>query len=196
MDALGVWTSFPQHSKVTPRIKVVRDYEERLKAFGFDLFGCNPDPHNIYDGLSSVEEEALGAIAKGGTNPLTEVVRFGNVPKGKGLFYVDAPGSDGPAQTALAAAGCNIITHSTKCIDPMTFPFVPTVKITARRDHFKKFPDALDYLVDIDKAVSNINEVGKELFNLMLEVASGRKTQDELIGWTGSCDLWVITPKT
>lgn len=177
-------------------LKVVQDYEERLKASGIDLLGANPGRQNIADGLSSIEEKALGAIHKGGTKPLTEVVGYGELPEGKGMFFVNTPGNDLQSLTGLAAAGCNVITYSTEGAAPMGFPFVPVIKITARQDHFKKFPDILDYLVDIDRAITDIRGVGQELFNLILEVASGRKTQSELIGYVYACDLWTVVPTT
>ncbi len=177
-------------------LKVVHDYEERLIASGYDLFGSNPDPQNIEEGLSSIEEKSVGDVRKGGTKPLMEVVGYGEVPKGKGLFFIDAPGHDQPTLTGLAAAGCNIITYSTECAVPYGFPFVPVIKITAKKEHFAKYFDILDYLVDIEKTITNARSVGKELFDLMLEVASGRKTQSELIGYVGACDLWTIVPMT
>jgi altronate dehydratase large subunit len=158
-------------------LEVVRGYEARLIASGYDLFGSNPDPQNIEEGLSSIEEKAVGDIRKGGTKPLTEVVEYGGVPQGQGLFFVNTPGHDIPSLTGLAAAGCNVITYSTECAVPYGFPFVPVIKITAKKEHFDKYFDILDYL-------------------LMLEVASGRKTQNELIGYVGACDLWTVVPMT
>lgn len=177
-------------------LRVVRRFEERLTAAGFDFFGSNPNPQNISDGLSSIEEKAIGAIRKGGTTPLTEVLEFGEIAEGKGMFFVDTPGSDLPSLAGLAAAGCNVITYSTECAVPYGFPFVPVIKITARRDHFERYPDILDYLIDIDRAVTDIRSVGQEVFNFILEVASGRMTQNELIGYVGACDLWTIVPTT
>jgi len=177
-------------------LKVVHDYEERLMASGYDLFGSNPDPQNIEEGLSSIEEKSVGDVRKGGTKPLMEVVGYGEVPKGKGLFFIDTPGHDLPSLTGLAAAACNVITYSTECAVPYGFPFVPVIKITAKKDHFKKYFDILDYLVDIEKTITDARIVGKELFELMLEVASGRKTQNELIGYVGACDLWTVVPMT
>ena len=177
-------------------LKVVHDYEERLMASGYDFFGSNPDPQNITEGLSSLEEKSVGDIRKGGTKPLMEVVGYGEVPKGKGLFFIDTPGHDLPSLTGLAAAGCNVITYSTECAVPYGFPFVPVIKITAKKDHFEKYFDILDYLVDIEKTITDVRSVGKELFDLILEVASGRKTQNERIGYVGACDLWTIVPMT
>ena len=60
----------------------------------------------------------------------------------------------------------------------------------------EKYFDILDYLVDIERTIKDARSVGKELFDLMLEVASGGKTQNELIGYVGACDLWTIIPMT
>lgn len=177
-------------------LKVVHDYETRLIASGFDLFGSNPDPQNITEGLSSIEEKSVGDIRKGGTKPLMEVVGYGEIPKGKGLFFIDTPGHDIPSLTGLAAAGCNVITYSTECAVPYGFPFVPVIKITAKKDDYEKYFDILDYLVDIERTITDVRNVGKELFDLILEVSSGRKTQNELIGYTGACDLWTVVPMT
>ena len=64
----------------------------------------------------------------------------------------------------------------------------------ANRDHFHKYPDILDYLVDIDTTLTYLNQVGEELLDLIMEVASGRRTQNEIIGYVGTCDLWTIAP--
>ncbi len=177
-------------------LKVVHDYEERLMASGYNLFGSNPDPQNITEGLSSLEEKSVGDIRKGGTKPLMEVMGYGEVPKSKGLFFIDTPGHDIPSLTGLAAAGCNVITYSTECAVPYGFPFVPVIKITAKKDHFEKYFDILDYLVDIERTIDDARSVGKELFDLILEVSSGRKTQNELLGYVGACDLWTVVPMT
>jgi altronate dehydratase len=73
---------------------------------------------------------------------------------------------------------------------------VPVIKITAKKEHFDKYFDILDYLVDIERTIADAKSVGRELFDLMLEVASGRKTQNELIGYVGACDLWTVVPMT
>jgi len=179
-------------------LKVVRDYKERLEAAsiasGINFFGGNPGRQNTEDGISSMEEKALGAIRKGGTKPLTEIVGYGEIPEGKGMFFVNTPGKDLESMAGLAAAGCNVMTYSTECAAPYGFPFVPVIKITARQDHFSKYPDMVDYLVDIQKAVTDIRSVGQQLFDLILEVASGKKTKNELTGYVNTCSIWTGIP--
>ena len=177
-------------------LRVVHDFEEWLKRSGLDFLRSNPDGQNVEDGISSIEEKALGAMHKGGTTPLTEVVDYAEIPEGKGMWFMNTPGNDLMSVTGLAAGGCNIITYSTEGAAPYGFPWVPVVKLTARKDHFRKYPDLLDYLVDIEKAIANIDAVAEDLFSFMLEVASGRKVQSEILGYTCAQDIWRVVPAT
>jgi altronate dehydratase large subunit len=175
-------------------IHVVKRFEKRLVASGMDFFGSNPDRQNIADGLSSIEEKALGAIAKGGTTALMEVCDYGEVPNSKGLFFVDSPGNDYQSLTALAAAGCQVITYSTEGACPPIFPFVPTIKLTANARHCRRFQDIIDFLVDIDTAVSDIKTVGQALYGRILEVASGRMTKGETTNYGRFTDIFQLVP--
>jgi altronate dehydratase large subunit len=175
-------------------IDVVRRFEKRLVASGVDFFGSNPDKQNIADGLSSIEEKALGAIAKGGTTALMEVCDYGEVPCSKGLFFVDSPGNDYQSLTALAAAGCQVITYSTEGACPPAFPFVPTIKLTANARHCRMFQDIIDFLVDIDAAVSDIKTVGQALYERILEVVSGRMTKSETTNYGRFNDIFQLVP--
>jgi altronate dehydratase large subunit len=177
-------------------IDVVERFEKRLMSSGMDLLGSNPDKQNIADGLSSIEEKALGAIAKGGTTPLMEVCDYGEIPKSKGLFFIDSPGNDYQSLTALAAASCQVITYSTEGACPPAFPFVPTIKITANARHCQMFQDIIDFLVDIDAAFSDIKAVGQALYNRILEVTSGRMTRSETTHYGRFNDIFLLVPTT
>lgn len=177
-------------------IDVVECFEKRLVSSGMDLLGSNPDKQNIADGLSSIEEKALGAIAKGGTTPLMEVCDYGEIPKSKGLFFIDSPGNDYQSLTALAAASCQVITYSTEGACPPAFPFVPTIKITANARHCQMFQDIIDFLVAIDAAFSDIKAVGQALYKRILEVASGRMTRSETTHYGRFNDIFLLVPTT
>ena len=175
-------------------LKLAQDFEERIKLNGIDFFGSNPDQHNISEGLSSIEEKAVGALRKGGSTPLTAVASYGEIPQAKGMFFVDTPGFSAVALNGLVAAGCNIITYSTECATSFSTSVVPVIKLTANREHFGKYPDILDHLVDIDQAVTDIKVAGQEIFDIIIETASGKPTQSEITGYTGGCDLWTLLP--
>jgi altronate dehydratase large subunit len=177
-------------------IDVVTGFEKRLMSSGLDFLGSNPDKQNVADGLSSIEEKALGAIAKGGTTPLMEVCDYGEIPKSKGLFFIDTPGNDYQSLTALAAASCQVITYSTEAACPPAFPFIPTIKITANARHCEMFQDIIDFLIDIDAAFSDIKAVGKALYERILEVASGRMTKSETTHYGRFNDIFLLVPTT
>ncbi len=177
-------------------LKVVHDFEAWLMRAGLDFLKSNPDGQNVEDGISSIEEKALGGMHKGGTTPLTEVVDYAEVPEGRGMWFMNTPGNDLMSVTGLAAGGCNIITYSTEGACPYGFPWVPVIKMTARKDHFRKCPDTLDYLVDVDEAILNIDAVADDLFKFMIEVANGRKVQSEILGYTCAQDIWRRVPAT
>jgi altronate dehydratase large subunit len=177
-------------------IEVVERFEKRLMSSGLDFLGSNPDRQNVADGLSSIEEKALGAIAKGGSTPLMEVCDYGGMPKSKGLFFIDTPGNDYQSLTGLAAAGCQVITYSTEGACPPAFPFVPTIKITANERHCQMFQDIIDFLVDIDAAFSDIKAVGQALYERILAVASGRMTRSETTQYGRFNDIFLLVPTT
>ena len=177
-------------------IEVVERFEKRLMSSGLDFLGSNPDRQNVADGLSSIEEKALGAIAKGGSTPLMEVCDYGGMPKCKGLFFIDTPGNDYQSLTGLAAAGCQVITYSTEGACPPAFPFVPTIKITANARYCQMFQDIIDFLVDIDAAFSDIKAVGQALYERILAVASGRMTRSETTQYGRFNDIFLLVPTT
>lgn len=174
--------------------EVVKHFEKRFADAGLDLLAGNPSRQNISDGLSSIEEKALGAIAKGGTTPLTEVCDYGEIPDGNGMFFIDTPGNDLASLTGLAASGAQVITYSTESACPYGFPFVPVIKVTANAEHYETYQDILDFLVDIGEAITNIDAVGRALYNKILRVASGEKTKSEILHYYGTNKIWQIGP--
>ncbi len=197
IGAEHVFASRAQSKEVERKmIEVVERFEKRLMSSGLDFLGSNPDKQNVADGLSSIEEKALGAIAKGGTSPLMEVCDYGEIPKSRGLFFIDTPGNDYQSLTGLAAAGCQVITYSTEAACPPAFPFVPTIKVTANASHCRMFQDIIDYLIDIDEAFSDMGAVGKALYDSIVEVASGRMTKSETTGYGRFNDIFLLVPTT
>jgi len=84
--------------------RVVNECEERVKASGMDIRGANPAPGNIAGGITTIEEKSLGAIKKGGGKTLQGVLGYGEIPKGKGLFFMDGPGRTPEALTGLSGS--------------------------------------------------------------------------------------------
>ena len=137
---------------------------------------ANPTPGNKKGGLSNIVEKAMGSIAKSGTSPIVEVLSPGERPTKKGLIYAATPASDivcGPCQLA---SGITLQVFMTGRGTPYGLEAAPVVKVSSRTNLKEQWPD----LIDIDAGTiatgdATIPEVGTELFNFILDVASGKK---------------------
>ena len=170
-------------------MRMVAECEQRFLDKGVDMRGANPARGNIEGGLTTIEEKSLGAIAKGGTHVIDGVVEYGERPDRKGLFIVNGMGMDTENLTCLAAAGANVLFFSTGRGTPVGFSFVPVIKVTGNAGTFARMHDNMDALVDL-AAAGSLASSGKALFDLALEVASGRTTCAEMLNqstYNGIC---------
>lgn len=138
---------------------------------------------NFSGGVSTVVEKALGNIEKAGKSPIKGVLKFAETTPGKGLFLMDTPGQDGESTTGLVAGGAQIILFTTGRGTPTGFPIAPVVKITGNPQTYQKMKTNID--VDTSKVITaekTLTEMGEEIFNLILKVASGEKTKAEIFG--------------
>jgi len=137
---------------------------------------ANTTPGNKKGGLSNIVEKAMGSIIKSGTSPIAGVLSPGDKLKQKGLIYAATPASDFICGTLQLAAGMNLHVFTTGRGTPYGLAQVPVIKVATRSDLARRWHDLMDVnagtIADGDKT---IEEVGWELFHLMLEIASGRK---------------------
>ena len=168
-------------SEVGQRIlDMVATCEQRFLDKGVDMRGANPAKGNIEGGLTTIEEKSLGAIAKGGTYPITGVVEYGERPQGTGLHIVNGMGMDSENLTCLAAAGANVLFFSTGRGTPVGFSFVPVIKVTGNPQTYAHMSDNIDTCVDL-ASEGSVARSGRRLFDEALAVASGRRTCAELL---------------
>ena len=174
---------------------IVNRMEKRAIARGADMRGGQPSAGNIAGGLTTIEEKSLGAIAKAGTSPIQNVYEYGERVKGKGLFLVDSPGREPEFLTALGAAGASVILFSTGLGAPHGFPFVPVIKVTANPATFERLPEHLDILVKLSKEKGTaLQAIGQTLYQEMLEVASGKQTRAETLGYGIFPGIYTLGP--
>ncbi len=142
----------------------------------------NPSPGNKSGGISTLEDKSLGCTQKSGTALVKGVLEYTQPVENKGLNLLSAPGNDLVASTALALSGAHIVLFTTGRGTPFASP-VPTVKISSNSplaDHKKNWIDFdAGELVD-DKPME---ELAVDLFNYVIEVASGRKVKAEEAGF-------------
>src|SRR5690606_31031432 len=109
-------------------LHAVHTREHEARYIGAASLGFGPD--NAGGGLSTLEEKSLGAVRKGGTSPLCEVIGYAERPTRKGLVFMDAPAPGTENITALAGGGCHILLFNTGVGNPVGNPVAPTLKIT------------------------------------------------------------------
>ncbi len=137
---------------------------------------ANTTPGNKKGGLSNIVEKAMGSIVKSGSSPIAGVLAPGEKVRQKGLIYAATPASDFICGTLQLAAGMNLHVFTTGRGTPYGLAQVPVIKVATRSDLARRWHDLMDVNAGtIATGEKSIEEVGWELFRLMLDVASGRQ---------------------
>lgn len=137
---------------------------------------ANPTPGNKRGGLSNIVEKALGSIAKSGATAIRAVVRPGDRVISRGLAFAATPASDFICGTLQTAAGMNMHIFTTGEGTPYGLATVPVIKVSSQTQLAERWPDLID--LDAGRVATGeatIEEVGQELFQMILDVASGRR---------------------
>jgi len=137
---------------------------------------ANTTPGNKKGGLSNIVEKAMGSIVKSGSSAISGVLSPGEKVSQKGLIYAATPASDFICGTLQLASGMNLHVFTTGRGTPYGLAQVPVIKVATRSDLARRWHDLMDVNAGtIATGEKTIDEVGWELFHLMLDVASGRK---------------------
>ena len=165
--------------------EIVDRYEKALRLVGEEVREGNPAPGNKAGGITTLEEKSLGCIHKGGHTPINEVYDYAKqITSKSGLVIMDTPGNDPSSVAGMVAGGAQVIVFSTGRGTPTGNPIAPVIKITGNRITFAKMEDNID--VDASPLIygGNLQEMGDDLLKLVSEVASGRQTKAESLGYT------------
>ncbi|MDE3197360.1 MAG: UxaA family hydrolase, partial [Acidobacteriota bacterium] len=160
----------------------VKGYKKYLNQFG-GSFDDNPSPGNKEGGLTNILEKSLGAVAKAGSSTLTDAIDYAERIVTPGFNFMNTPGYDPASLAGLAAGGCNMIVFTTGRGSAIGFPTVPVIKVATNSFTFRRMPDNMDInagtIADGEKTVQ---QVGREIFDMILRVASGERTKAEILG--------------
>jgi altronate hydrolase len=144
----------------------------------------NPSPGNKAGGLTTILEKSLGAVAKGGTTNLTDVYRYAEKVTATGFTFMDTPGYDPVSVTGIVAGGATVMCFTTGRGSVLGCKPTPSLKLATNTEMYKRMSEDMDLNcgVIVDGSAS-VQEVGRELFQLILDTASGRRTRSEELGF-------------
>jgi arabinonate dehydratase len=160
----------------------VDGYKAYLRQFS-SSFDDNPSPGNKAGGLTNILEKSLGAVAKAGTSTMEDVVEYAERIRSHGFVFMNTPGYDPVSLAGLAAGGVNLIAFTTGRGSAIGFPTIPVLKIASNSITYRRMPDNMDINAGrIADGDASVEEVGREIFQVLLKVASGERTHAELLG--------------
>ncbi|AKL94607.1 D-galactarate dehydratase GarD [Clostridium aceticum] len=150
-------------------------YDNYLDAGCVDR-DANPSPGNKEGGLANIVEKSLGSIAKSGSSAIVDVLSPGEKVEKKGLIYAATPASDFVCGTCQLASGITLQVFTSGRGTTYGLAMAPVIKVSSRTVLANKWKDLID--VDAGKIATGeatIEDVGQEIFELILEIASGKK---------------------
>lgn len=162
-------------------VSLINEFKTYFKRHNQTIYE-NPSPGNKKGGISTLEDKSLGCTQKSGSAAVKGVLTYGERVTTPGLNLLSAPGNDLVAATALAASGAHIVLFTTGRGTPFASP-VPTMKIASNSTLAGHKANWIDFNAGVLVEGSKIDDTAKELFDTVLQVASGKKVLSEEAGF-------------
>ena len=173
--------------------ETVNQLEARIKATGEDIRGSQPTRGNIAEGLTTIEEKSLGALAKTGTSPLRGVLEYAEKPPGKGLFFMDGSAMTSELIVGEVAAGSQIhiynvgggVSSSFRCPPGWMgeIPIIPQISVVSRQSKPRDSQEKEFFDIHADTIIEgseSVDQVADRLLEEIIAVASGKLTKREI----------------
>ncbi len=166
-------------------------WSEQSARFGFHVDN-NPTPGNKEGGLTTIFEKSLGAVAKGGSSPLTAVYEYAEPITCKGLVFMDTPGNDVISVTGQLAGGCNLIVFTTGRGSVLGGSAAPCIKVASHSALSARMADDMDCNAGIILDGVSMDDATDELLDQIVSVASGQHTKSEETGLETEFEPWQV----
>jgi altronate hydrolase len=164
-------------------IERIRWWESYTKSHGGSMDN-NPSPGNKEGGLTTILEKSLGAVAKGGTSPLTAVYEYAEPVTERGFVFMDSPGYDPCSVTGEVASGANVVCFTTGRGSVFGCRPVPSLKLASNSEMYRAMAEDMDVNCGaITDGESSVADMGRQIFDLVVATASGRRTASEELGF-------------
>ena len=156
-------------------------WERHSEKHGMEIDN-NPSPGNKLGGLTTIYEKSLGAVAKGGTTPLTGVYEYSEPVTTRGFTFMDSPGYDPVAVTGQVAGGSNLVLFTTGRGSAFGFLPAPSIKLASNSALYQHMEEDMDF--DAGRILDGLamEDAAQELLEMMISVASGTPSKSEAQG--------------
>ncbi len=162
---------------------IIARWEAEVAAAG-ETLDNNPSPGNKAGGITTILEKSLGAVSKAGRAPLAAVYEYAARIDTPGLGFMDTPGYDPVSVTGLIAGGATVVVFTTGRGSALGSQLVPVIKVATNTELFTRMRDDMDLNAgDVVDAQVPLADKGRELYDLILDTASGRRTASEELGY-------------
>lgn len=162
-------------------VSLINDFKGYFESYHMPVYE-NPSPGNKAGGITTLEDKALGCTQKSGSSAVRGVLTYAEKVEHPGLNLLSAPGNDLVAATALAASGAQLVLFSTGRGTPFGCP-VPTVKIASNSPLAQHKKGWIDFNAGRLIEGMTLRELGQELMEYVLAVASGKHARNEENGF-------------
>lgn len=168
--------------EVRAKLKARLDWWQSYMTRHGAEFNNNPSPGNIRGGLTTILEKSLGAVAKSGRSALRDVYLYAEPIRSRGFVFMDSPGYDPCSATGQTASGANILAFTTGRGSVFGSKPAPCIKLASNARLAADMPEDMD--IDCSGVLEGrtLDAVGEEIFQVLLETASGRKSKSEELG--------------
>ena len=164
-------------------VRAVNARERMVRDSGGDIRADNPGPQNKAGGLTTIEEKALGAIAKGGRQRIYGLLRPAQRPPGPGLYLMDTPYFSPESITAMVSSGAQIVLFTTGAGNSYCSLVAPTLKMSANPESCMRLAEQIDITAaDVAAGATTLDARVDAALIQLLEVASGSLTFGEIVG--------------
>lgn len=166
------------------RLRGMIDWWRDYAARNGTTLDNNPSPGNKRGGLTTILEKSLGAVAKGGVSSVSGVYGYAERIDGPGFVYMDSPGYDPVVATGQIAAGANALCFTTGRGSCAGYKPTPSLKLASNSEMARNMAEDMDIDcgVIVDRGVP-IAEMGRRIYDSILDMASGQKTKSEALGY-------------
>ncbi len=163
-------------------VGIIKWWEDYTRRNNMEM-NNNPSPGNKLGGLTTILEKSLGATAKGGTTTMRAVYNYADPVTAKGFVFMDTPGYDPVSATGQVAGGANVLCFTTGRGSAYGNKPCPSIKLATNTPIYNQMIEDMDINCgDVIEGVP-LEEKGRQIFDLILKTASGRKTKSEELGY-------------